>query len=82
MSCARLVIVSFHYPEAYPTPPPVCQADTAEEVEEQLEDLFQHPDRGTALGEQARDWVVKNHGARTLTDRLETYDRSIASAVG
>jgi len=77
MSCAKPVIVSFRYPEAYSTPPPVCQANTAEEIDEHLENLFQHPDMGIALGRDARAWVVNNHDPRILAGKLEMYYQSI-----
>ncbi len=71
MSCGKPLICSFRYEKAYPAPPPLCQANTAEEVEEHLEHLFQHPELGIALGQQAREWVVANHSYQILSDKLE-----------
>jgi glycosyltransferase involved in cell wall biosynthesis len=77
MSCAKPVICSFRYEEAYSTPPPLCQATTAEEIEEHLENLFQHPGVGIALGQKAREWVIKNHDHRDLSVKLERFYQSI-----
>jgi len=77
MSCAKPVICSFRYEGAYSTPPPLCRATTAEEVDEHLENLFQHPEVGMALGQEARTWVIRHHDYRTLADRLEAYYQSI-----
>ncbi len=77
MSCAKPVIVAFRYPEAYPTAPPVYQANTAEEIDQHLENLFQHPEVGIALGQRARGWVMQNHDKHMLAARLETLYQSI-----
>jgi glycosyltransferase involved in cell wall biosynthesis len=77
MSCAKPVICPFHYQDAYPTPPPLCQATTAEEVDQQLEYLFTHPEAGITLGQKARKWVIENHDYRALSLKLETVYQSI-----
>lgn len=71
MSCAKPVITSFLYKDAYPTPPPCCQATNALAVEQQLENLYLHPERGAELGQRARAWVIQNHRTQVLTDQLE-----------
>lgn len=77
MSCAKPVIASFCYNDAYPTPPPLCQATTAEEVDDHLENLYQHPAVGTALGHEAREWVIKHHCYRSLAATLEAFYQAI-----
>ncbi len=77
MSCAKPVICSFRYEKAYPLPPPLYQANTAEEVDEHLESLYQHPEAGIALGQKAREWVVSNHSYEVLSDKLEALYSSI-----
>ncbi len=71
MSCARPVIASFRYPAAYSSPPPLCQADTADAVDAHLERLYEHPQEARALGEQARQWVRAHHDQDALAERLE-----------
>lgn len=77
MSCAKPVITSFLYDKEYPTPPPHCQATNVQEVEQHLENLYQHPERGVALGQEARLWIMQNHRTQVLTDRLEELYSSI-----
>jgi glycosyltransferase involved in cell wall biosynthesis len=77
MSCGKPVIASFRYEGTYPSPPPLCQATTAEEIDEHLENLFQHPEIAMALGKKAREWVIRYHDRRTLSVELETLYRSI-----
>jgi glycosyltransferase involved in cell wall biosynthesis len=82
MSCARPVITSFRYETAYPAQPPVCQATTAEEVDERLEDLFQHPEVATELGQRARTWVIDYHSRQVLGVKLEMLYQSILGEPG
>ncbi len=77
MSCAKPVICSFRYDDAYPTPPPLFRASTAEEIDAHLENLYQHPEVGIALGKKSREWVIANHDYRVLAGRLEELYRTI-----
>jgi glycosyltransferase involved in cell wall biosynthesis len=77
MSCGKPVIASFRYEEAYPTPPPLCQAKNAEEIEEQLENLYQHPEVAKELGQKAREWVINHHNNQMLAVKLETLYQTI-----
>lgn len=77
MSCAKPVIASFSYPEAYPTPPPICQATNAEKIHAHLENLFQDREMAKDLGQRARTWAISNHGRQQLAVRLEKCYRSI-----
>jgi glycosyltransferase involved in cell wall biosynthesis len=77
MSCAKPVICSFRYDDAYPSPPPLFRASTAEEIDAHLENLYQNPEMGTALGKKSREWVIANHDYRMLAERLEELYRTI-----
>jgi len=77
MSCAKPVIASFLYDEAYPTPPPLYKATSPEEVDNHLENLFQHREEAIALGNKARDWVISYHDKKALVAQLETLYESI-----
>lgn len=77
MSCAKPVIASFCYEDAYTSPPPLCRASNAEEVDEHLENIFQHPEVGIAVGRKAREWVIKNHRYQSLAANLEALYRTI-----
>jgi glycosyltransferase involved in cell wall biosynthesis len=79
MSCAKPVIASLRQPDAYPAPPPLCPADTADAVDAHLERLFDHPEEASALGGRAREWVRAHHGQDALAARLEAlYQQVIA----
>ena len=77
MSCAKPVIASFRYETAYPTPPPLCQASTAQEVDEHLENLFQHPEVARDLGQRARKWITDYHSRKALAVKREALYQSI-----
>jgi glycosyltransferase involved in cell wall biosynthesis len=77
MSCAKPVIASFRYEDAYPEPPPLCQATSAQAVDEQLEYLYQHPEVAVELGQRAREWIMKYHDNQILAIKLEALYQSI-----
>jgi len=77
MSCARPVIASFRYPLSYSSPPPLCQAQTPEEVDEHLENLFQSPREASVIGQRARAWIIEHHEKRILAARLENLYQTI-----
>lgn len=79
MSCAKPVIASFRYDDAYPLPPPLCQATTGEEVADHLEYLFQHPDVATTVGQRGREWVSRYHDYRVVTSNLEALYQFITN---
>jgi len=81
MSCAKPLIASFCYGDAYPISPPLCNATSPEEVDEHLENLFQHREVATALGGKARNWVISNHDKKALVTRLETLYESIVGHI-
>jgi len=72
MSCAKPVVTSFIYKDTYATQPHFYQATTIEEVEQQLEDIFQQPASARETGIRARAWVIAEHGRQALTTRLES----------
>ena len=77
MSCGKPVICPFHYEHAYPTPPPVCQAHTEEQIDEQLEYLFQNPAIAKECGKQSRKWILSNHSLYNLVPKLENLYQSL-----
>ena len=77
MSCAKPVICSSRYDEAYPDAPPLWRASTPEEIDAHLENLYQHPEAGTVLGLKSRQWVIENHNYRILAGKLEACYKSI-----
>ncbi|HEY1353437.1 MAG TPA: glycosyltransferase family 4 protein [Ktedonobacteraceae bacterium] len=79
MSCAKAVITSFVYPQAYASPPPICQASRPEQIEAWLERLFQERGLAQEIGQRARAWVLAHHERRLLATRLEQRYRSLLS---
>jgi glycosyltransferase involved in cell wall biosynthesis len=77
MSCAKPVVCSHRYAEAYPDAVPIRHADTAEEIEAHLEQLFQHPEEAADLGQKARTWVMRYHDHTMLSITLEKLYQSI-----
>src|SRR5258708_33276526 len=77
MSYGKSVIALFRYEEVYSTPPPLYQATTAKEVDENLENLYQHPELARETRQRAREWVIANHNHLELATRLEELYQSI-----
>jgi glycosyltransferase involved in cell wall biosynthesis len=77
MSCAKPVIASFLYDDAYPTPPPLCNATSPEGVDHHLEMLFQQPEEAITLGNKAREWVIEHHDEKVLVSQLDTLYESM-----
>jgi len=79
MSCAKPVIMPFHreYESVYSAPPPVCQASTPDEVDAQLERLYQRQEDVQTIGQRGRDWVIAHHGCRVVAKRLDLLYRAV-----
>jgi len=77
MSCARPVIASFRYPDAYPTRPPLIGARTPDEIDTALETLLAQPTWAADLGARARRWVIEHHDLRAVASRLEAMYREL-----
>ena len=77
MSCGKPVICPFDYEDAYPIPPPICQAHTAEQIDEHLEYLFQNPAMAKERGKQSRNWILSNHSLSKLVPNLENIYKSL-----
>lgn len=71
MACGKPVITNYRYPSAYPSAPPIHDAQTADEIEAALEALYQDREAAASLGRRARDWVVAYHHADVIAERLE-----------
>jgi glycosyltransferase involved in cell wall biosynthesis len=78
MSCAKPVIASFQYSDAYSNPPPIFDAQTPWEIDTQLETLLTQPDLAAARGREARRWVIEEHDKRVLAARLELIYSEVA----
>ena len=70
MSCEKPVICQFYYDAMYTAPPPIFRASSAEQIEEQLEHLYQNPQSAKERGKQAREWVIEHHGLGKVVPKL------------
>lgn len=74
LSMGRTIICHFRYPEIYQEPPPFVQANTVEELVAAMEAYIEDPEVYREYDASARRWVIDNHDAITLGQRLaRTY---------
>ena len=76
MACARPVVASFTYEDAYAEPPPFVQATNGAEIAEAVERLLDDPAAAGAIGGAGRTWVCKYHDANAMAERLEALAAS------
>lgn len=90
MACAKPVVLHLD-PEIheglFPEIPPVVSAREEEDIALCLRDLLREPLRREAIGQEARQWVCRHHGWRTVAHKhLELYKaimgRPVLSKVG
>ena len=77
MSCEKPVICPFYYDHMYATAPPIFRANDAQHIEEQLQYVFQNPQKARERGKQARDWVIEHHGLDKVVPRMTNLYQSI-----
>jgi len=70
LACGVPVITDFAFDSVYSSAPPLTQASTAMEVANALVRLHDDELSRARLGAESRDWVVRNHNALTVVDRL------------
>jgi glycosyltransferase involved in cell wall biosynthesis len=71
MSYGLPVITSFQYGAEYSAPPPLLNAESAEQITERLEEVYASPTAAAALGARARTWVIEQHSYEEVARRLE-----------
>lgn len=69
LACGVPVVTGFRYADAYLEHPPIIDADTGPEVAERLAGLLDAESR-QARGAAGRAWVVANHDADAVAERL------------
>ena len=70
MACCKPVICCVRHSADYPTPPPILNATTAEDIRDFANSLLKNPNQGTKLGMEARNWVVENLDTRVVAKKL------------
>lgn len=81
MACAKPVVASFTYTDAYDSALPLAQADSAKGVLTALDALLKDPAARQKLGNEARDWIVKNHSAEAVAGQIDHVLRSVMETV-
>jgi glycosyltransferase involved in cell wall biosynthesis len=71
MACGRPVIVHFTYDGAYSEPPPFVRAHSGPEIAAAVERLIADLPERERLGAAGREWVVRNHNAAQMAERVE-----------
>lgn len=72
LACGRPVISRFTYHEAYAEPPPFVDAANGREIADAAVRLLDDPAEAARVGAAGRAWVVQNHNAATIAERIET----------
>jgi len=70
MSCSKPVVCYFKYESAYPSIPPIYNANNADEICDQIEYILSNPEEAQKKGEEARAWVVEHYDKRVVARRL------------
>jgi hypothetical protein len=84
MGCARPLLISLErqrFEGRFASFPPVMNVSEPDQIATALTRLFDDPDLRARLGEQARDWVVENHGDALAHRVLELCHVAVSEAV-
>jgi glycosyltransferase involved in cell wall biosynthesis len=77
LACGVPVVMRFDRGDAYPTPPPLVAAWTAEEAAARIGELLDDDASLRALAAQGPGWVAANHEAHAVAQRvLDDYRRT------
>ena len=71
LACGRPVISWFTYDTAYDQPPPFVRASNAAEIADAAIRLLEDPAEAARVGTAGRAWVVANHSAAIVAERIE-----------
>lgn len=73
LSCQKPVITSIDFTVndwCFPDRPPVIPAKEVEEIHQALVDLHMNPEKKLKIGEESRQWVLKNHSKYITAKKL------------
>ncbi|MCK6564300.1 MAG: glycosyltransferase family 4 protein, partial [Dehalococcoidia bacterium] len=77
LACARPVVCSFTYPEAYEEPPPFAGASTGDEIAALVMRLADDAGLRQSLGHAGREWVRRYHDAGRAAAAVESAARQL-----
>ena len=70
MACAKPVICKFKYSDMYPTPPPIYNAESPEEIRDHILHILNNPEQARQIGIEARQWIMKYYDNRIIAQKL------------
>ncbi len=80
MACAKPVILHFDrqvHEWCYGEMPPVCAAETEEEIFQEMMRLGSDSRVRSAIGHVSREWIIKHHGWEYVADRQVSIYREV-----
>jgi glycosyltransferase involved in cell wall biosynthesis len=83
MSCAKPLLIALdreRFDKRFSAFPPVVNVSTPEEIAAALGPLIDDPAHRAAVGEQAREWTVENHGPALAQRVLDLCREAISEA--
>jgi glycosyltransferase involved in cell wall biosynthesis len=83
MSCGRPLLISLdpdRFAGRFASFPPVANVSEPEEIAGALRRLFDDRDARAQLGEQAREWVIENHGPTLAARAIELCQEAVSEA--
>ena len=82
MACGKPVVLHFDpkvHAWCFTEMPPVLQAQTSEEIYEQVRRLIIDPEFRRQIGEKSREWVIQHHGWEKVANlHIELYQRILS----
>ena len=82
MACGKPVVLHFNpkvHTWCFTEMPPVLQAQTPEEIYEQVRRLIIDPELRRQIGEKSREWVIQHHGWEKVANlHIELYQRILS----
>jgi len=85
MSCARPLLISLdrdRFDDRFQTFPPVINVAAPEEIAAALDELFGDPEARMRVGDEARAWIVANHGPSLVRRTLDICRAVVAEHTG
>lgn len=83
MACGKPVVLHFDpkiHTWCFTEMPPVLEAQTQEEIYEQVRALVRDPERRRQIGQESREWIIQHHGwAHVANAHIELYERILTN---
>jgi glycosyltransferase involved in cell wall biosynthesis len=70
MACSKPVICNFKYPHLYKSPPPLCNAESVNEIVDHTIHLLNDGEYSKTIGIQANLWIKENLEKKSVAQKL------------